>query len=916
MRKGTEKRLRIAAFSMLFCIVFSHDVPGTEPSIVDYDPTSKAHWLSTDFGSSVTHGTDSAAYGYGANASGDNASVFGPSAEATGSYAAAFAAYAKAYMDYSLAWGYSATVGTSDADSKGASGIAIGNESNTVKDYGISIGARATASGANAIAIGSSEKKQTQAAGASAVAIGNEANAASHYGVAIGYKAAAKTKDYAIAIGNQSISYGLQASVLGNQAKAYTEYAVALGNSATVGTSDADSKGASGIAIGNESNTVKDYGISIGARATASGANAIAIGSSEKKQTQAAGASAVAIGNEANAASHYGVAIGYKAAAKTKDYAIAIGNQSISYGLKASVLGNQAEAYADYSVAFGVQAVVGASGRTDGHSGVAIGYQAQSTKNNGIALGANALADALDSVAIGANSVASEANSVSVGASTASTRTITNVTKGDSTKDAANWDQIAETGQTFTINSTNNVADIVANDGTSLAKITIAKGSVSFGNTGFVDGGSVFTAIENAKSAMVENVTTSTAAITGKMTAEKGHYIQAGDQVAGNLKALDDAIGEIEEAGNVIKKTNGDDGTFVSVADNLKNIDNQIGKIAKMDGSGQAISYTAIQADNSISDNLVALDKAIGDGVAVDLTEIKEKTLYDKAKAGGTDAIALGNQSDSSGATGGNAIAFGTNASATKENAVAIGRQSEAGGANSVALGNGAEASGEDSVAIGSGAVAKEANVVSVGSEESERRIVHVADGVNDTDAVNVSQLNRSFANMQNEITSNINRVGAGAAALAALHPEGFNPADKVSFAVGYGHYRSANAGAFGVFYKPNADTTFSLGGTLGNGDPMMSAGVSFRLGIASWNREKYSDTAAVLRELASLRKNNDKLSADNKTLKQENAVQARRIETLEADNAKQGKEIEHLKSDNEIMKKQMAKILAKVEID
>ncbi len=92
-------------------------------------------------------------------------------------------------------------------------------------------------------------------------------------------------------------------------------------------------------------------------------------------------------------------------------------------------------------------------------------------------------------------------------------------------------------------------------------------------------------------------------------------------------------------------------------------------------------------------------------------------------------------------------------------------------------------------------------------------------------------QVYESLNDRVNSLDGKINRVGAGAAALAALHPETFNPGDKWSFAVGYGHYENANAGAIGAFFKPNADTTVSLGSTIGNGPSMVNAGVSFKLG-------------------------------------------------------------------------------------
>ena len=115
-----------------------------------------------------------------------------------------------------------------------------------------------------------------------------------------------------------------------------------------------------------------------------------------------------------------------------------------------------------------------------------------------------------------------------------------------------------------------------------------------------------------------------------------------------------------------------------------------------------------------------------------------------------------------------------------------------------------------------------------------------VADGTvapGSTEAINGSQLAlrdqaiNHLGGEVNKLDNRINRVGAGAAALAALHPQDFDPDDKWDFAFGYGHYRGANAGAFGAFYKPNEDTTFSVGGTIGGGENMINAGVSFKLG-------------------------------------------------------------------------------------
>ena len=107
----------------------------------------------------------------------------------------------------------------------------------------------------------------------------------------------------------------------------------------------------------------------------------------------------------------------------------------------------------------------------------------------------------------------------------------------------------------------------------------------------------------------------------------------------------------------------------------------------------------------------------------------------------------------------------------------------------------------------------------------------------NSTDAVNGSQLyatNQVVSNLGgavNKLGTRVDRVGAGSAALAALHPLDFDPDDKWDFAAGYGHYRGANAAAVGAYYRPNEDTMFSIGGSFGGGENMFNAGVSIKLG-------------------------------------------------------------------------------------
>ena len=147
-------------------------------------------------------------------------------------------------------------------------------------------------------------------------------------------------------------------------------------------------------------------------------------------------------------------------------------------------------------------------------------------------------------------------------------------------------------------------------------------------------------------------------------------------------------------------------------------------------------------------------------------------------------------------------------------------------------------------------------------------QITNVADGKENSDAVNVGQLKKSETTINNRIDgvenqvinntnrinklgSRVNKVGAGAAALAALHSMDFDPDDKLTFSAGYGNYAGENAAAIGAYYRPDEKVMFSVAGTVGNGENMVNAGVSFALDRT--NHVSNSRTA-LAREVIDLR--------------------------------------------------------------
>ena len=154
-----------------------------------------------------------------------------------------------------------------------------------------------------------------------------------------------------------------------------------------------------------------------------------------------------------------------------------------------------------------------------------------------------------------------------------------------------------------------------------------------------------------------------------------------------------------------------------------------------------------------------------------------------------------------------------------------------------------------------------------------------------------IYNINNRVSNLDNRVSNldnRVNKVGAGAAALAALHPLDFDPDDKWDFAVGYGNYRNANSVAFGAFYRPNEDTMFSLGTNFGNGENMFNAGVSFKIGkgnsYAGYSKvemAKVIDTQS--REVAALKEENAKNAKDNAVMKAEIEALKKQVEALAA---------------------------------
>ena len=246
------------------------------------------------------------------------------------------------------------------------------------------------------------------------------------------------------------------------------------------------------------------------------------------------------------------------------------------------------------------------------------------------------------------------------------------------------------------------------------------------------------------------------------------------------------------------------------------------------------------------------------------MTAIGSKNTVSDAK----NTVIVGDNRTVTGAN--NTVIIGSSDNGTTtavHDAVALGHNTDVSTEGGVALGSGSKATvaaGEVGYDILTNAPSTDtsatwkstASAVSVGdvANGATRQITSVAAGTNDTDAVNVAQLKRlhdmisvntyNTVNVQGDVTNlkkdvsrldkRVNKAVAGSAALAALHPLDFDPDAKWDFAAGYGHYHNGNAAALGAFYRPNEDVQLSVGSTVGNGETVVNAGLSVKVGAHS----------------------------------------------------------------------------------
>ena len=516
-----------------------------------------------------------------------------------------------------------------------------------------------------------------------------------------------------------------------------------------------DVAGDSSVGIGKGISVTKRFSVAMGNGVNATAENAVAIGSGANfGKVQASGNDSVAIGTRAEAGEQSSIAIGRLSRAVTGQKGVAIGNEAVTTALSAIAIGNKVNATKDTAISIGNQS------NATGTAAVAYGNQAQATADSTVAVGDQSKATVANATAVGKSSEATEDSALAAGngASASATGAV-----------AAGKNASASGVQSIAIGSA----------GADAAEAPTASGTQSI-------------------------------AIGSKTVANSGNAIAIGS----SAKAT--GTGAVSIGLSTFAKEHGATaiGTNVNVETN------------KAVGIGFDINVRQAGATNIgyKSDNYANQAVAVGARNSVDANAQYGTAVGYFTRVTAKNAVAIGSSNDNNGnsdvgkvlASGVSAVAIGTSAHAEAENAIGIGTKAKAALANSVALGEGSTTTEADGTAT-TGYLTKDAvnntdhGVVSVGNGGSiTRRILSVASGTNDTDAVNVKQLKA----LRNDTVSTVSVVdGSTTTDLVPTTTEGDAEAHKVKLVAGKNITLTANGNAVTIASKSEVNSITSSNG-------------------------------------------------------------------------------------------------------
>lgn len=661
------------------------------------------------------------------------------------------------------------------------------------------------------------------------------------------------------------------------------------GNAIELGR-DAWAKEEKSISIGDDSWADAVSSIAIGDQASSRYENAIAIG----KNADAADVSTISIGKDSEAYCDAAIAIGHESEVDATR-GIALGAESVNYVTDGVALGSYSYVYAGagvsgYDFSEGKESVndsavwkstlgsisVGDTRfsdelKTRQITGVAAGREDTDAVNVAQLKQVNSKADqAVEAATKGWNISTNGGNQTQVAPGDTVDFT------GDSNIGVSNNGKQVKGEENLTVDETGlfmkkDLRGLQSITGAGGGKISFAGGNVTVNKNTFASDGRIQNVTAGTADTDAVNVAQLNSAVAAGNT---DTHIKAGEYSVGtdNKVAMDvvDKTGktigavtitdvakasDVGNIGKIHQDLQNTDGSKTTVVDAVNNLNNKVGDLTY-----SAVTKGDIQDGDSSTTAIGKLNKKLSDVAAVagqhssvSTTDANIQIQEGNNAAGGKDyALSLNKNQQLTSVT--------TGETKMDTNGIKVG--------DKVTLTKDGLSAGDTKITYDGLSIGDKTYVTKDGLNANGNKVTQVADGKVEKDskeAVNGGQLyntNQMVINNANNISSlgnalgkldhRVNKVGAGAAALAALHPLDFDPDEKWDFAAGYGNYNGVNAAAIGAYYRPNEDTMFSVGGSFGNGENMVNAGVSVKLGQGN---HVSTSKIAMAKEIKDLRK-------------------------------------------------------------
>lgn len=812
-------------------------------------------------------------------------------ASATSAFAAGYnntinADNAVAYGNSNKAIGTNSLAGGEYATAKGRNSVAIGSSAQALQDNTFAIGSQARTNGVNTVAIGNG----AYATGANALAMGYGTTAGGKDSLALGSLVKSNSKNN-VAIGmvvttNSDDSVGIGTAVTTN-----SNNSVGIGNnvvnnlSNSIGIGNGVATDFNTIGIGNGVETKVQDTIAVGNGVISNGESSVAIGNG----IHADGVKTVNIGTNVNAKGVSSVVIGRDTTVNGDDTTVVGANngnidadQSAVYGYNNKVLDGSKE-----------QLIFGSNSQTKSQGAVVVGSHAQATGIDAFALGNNTIADLQNGVALGSNSV----TELQVGTTNIKDNT-TDIRFSNSTYAGSNPDSVVSFG-------THGRAGAGGVTEYTRQLQNLAAGRVSATSTDGINGSQLYdVALEAQKYNTLVDGTNTTVESKDNAYGRKEYKVNVNkdlvDMDSVNFGKVTDPKHSVTNKDGMITFDGDKDTKYTAngiAIEDRNNLDaasyNLDGMVADSNGKHVEFTTTNISAGDQQIHNVTAGTAATD---AVNVKQMKDYVEANKA----VESVITDNQVDNiaavrvtNGKSTGDANAqYGVYVSKNTVTDIAkAANKFEGDSVIKVERTTGANHTADTTTFKFDGNEAAKVLPLSYKANGGATNKVMADKGLN---FVNGNHINASVGadglvrfdldqNIPNQINSNANAINglsdkvaknhkisergiAGTAALAALHPLDFDPDHKLDVMAGYGHFHGSNSVALGAAYRPNEDLMFTVGSTVGNGDTVVNAGVSYKVGAKSGvSRSKVAvakDVADMKREMEAMKAQNAKITA------------------------------------------------------